>query len=321
MLSVSLMIVLLSWTASSQQLLTVQVSGPVEHVATGGGKVFVSSGDKVYSLPSTLTKTQSVTFASNVLGLAVTQDGQWLVLCHSDFSCQAIDSTDIGGSANVSASDAVSGLSLTVAVFTATVSGGHSFYTGSYGALGGGASNRRMRYNQYGFAGTCSTIEDRTSALDADSGFNEDQRIFYGGFYHSGYGYYIVTDTGGTINDLRIIRVCNDTATTLDYQYELVLLCGGSFRTNTDVVGISIVGEDTLVIGFISTHLAVQNNEICTYSLSDINKEMDDFYESCLESRSGTTAVQWLDNDPSISCSSNIIATPVSTRLMWYSYT
>ena len=318
MLSVSLMIVLLSWTASSQQLLTVQVSGLVEHVATGGGKVLVSSGDKVYSLPSTLTKTQSVTFASNVLGLAVTQDGQWLVLCHSDFSCQAIDSTDIGGSANISVSNAVSGLSLTVVVFTATVSGGHSFYTGSYGALGGGASNLRMRYNQYGFAG--STIEDRTSALDAGNGFNENQRTFYGGFYHSGYGYYIVTDLEGVSDGLRIIRVCNDTATTLDYQYELVLLCGSIIGSNTDVVGISIVDDNTLVIGFRSVQITDQVNEICTYSLSDINKEMDDFYESCLESRSGTTEVSWLNN-PSIMCSSNIIATPVSTRLTWYFYT
>ena len=175
-----------------------------------------------------------------------------------------------------------------------------------------------MRYNQYGFAG--STIEDRTSALDAGNGFNENQRTFYGGFYHSGYGYYIVTDLEGVSDGLRIIRVCNDTATTLDYQYELVLLCGSIIGSNTDVVGISIVDDNTLVIGFRSVQITDQVNEICTYSLSDINKEMDDFYESCLESRSGTTEVSWLNN-PSIMCSSNIIATPVSTRLTWYFYT
>ena len=82
--------------------------------------------------------------------LAATQDGQWLVVCYTNDSCSALNGSDLSVT-NRAISNVLPGVGTNdkIVVFTALVSGGESFYTGSF------VDNaNRIYFHQYGFAGS-----------------------------------------------------------------------------------------------------------------------------------------------------------------------
>ena len=120
------------------------------------------------------------------------------------------------------------------------------------------------------------------------------------GFFTSGYAYYVVNDppTSGATRRLCIIRVCNDSAANgFNNQYELTLGCDGSnaflYPTLLDV---SVINEETLLIAIHSDSV----DDVCSYSLSEINSLMDNAYESCVVDGTGNKNIFW---QSSVSCS------------------
>ena len=277
------------------------------HLSTGGGKVFASSHNTVYLYSSDLVQQQSVSLESVVIGLTTTQNGQWLVVCLEYGDCSVINGSNINDDPSLTVNGIV-GDSIS-ALFTTPGTDGQRFYIGSYGAIGG-SGGVRMHYSEYGFAGSQSV--DRSVIIDPSTGFQG--RDFYYGFFQSGYAYYVVSDTtGGSVRELRIIRVCNiSQSNSFDSQYELVLVCGGQF-ISINIRGISVFNEETLIIG----QTANGASRVCSYNLSDINSMMDSSYQTCVVEGSDNKNVQWVPNNQT-SCTSVISNSPTVVSLITY---
>ena len=301
------------------------------HLSTGGGKVFASSDTTVYLYSSDLVQQQSVFLESVVIGLTTTQNGQWLVVCFGNGDCSVINGSNINADPSLTVNGIVGDSS--TALFTTPDTDGQRFYMGSYGAIGGsggdsstalfitpdtdgqrfyigsygaigGSDGDRIRYSEYGFAGSQSA--DRSGTINPLTLFQQNEgRDFYYGFFQSGYAYYVVSDpTVSILRELRIIRVCNiSQSDSFDSQYELVLDCGGEFVSGINIRGISVFNEETLVIGRIFSGAS----RVCSYNLSDINSMMDSSYQTCVVDGTGVNNVRWLD--PAI-CNSSFSVSP-----------
>ena len=263
------------------------LSGSVSSLAVGGDRVFASTGNTVYRLSSDLQQQQQEPLCNDIVRLAATQDGQWLVVCCTDGSCSALNGSDLSVTnivdsnvlplPGVQASDKI-------AVFTVPVSGGESFYTGTFVD-----SANRIYFRQYGFAG--SSISRSLEEVAYQSG---GDRECYGGFYQFGYAYYIVLDTTSGSDELRIIRVCNSTADSgnIDFnnQYEVVLGCDGNTFFAPTIKGVSVLNGETLLIAITPQG---SPSRVCSYNLTVINSRMDNAYQSCVIGNSGNSNIQW----------------------------
>ena len=265
------------------------LSGSVSSLAVGGDKVFASTSSIVYQLSSDLQQQQQqqISLSNQILRLAATQDGQWLVVCYTNYSCSALNGSDVSVT-NRAVSNVLPGVGANdkITVFTAPVIGGESFYTGSF------VDNvNRIYFRQYGFAG--SSISRSLDEIAYQSGGN---RKFSSGFYQFGYSYYVVLDSiGNTHNDeLRIVRVCNSTADSgnIDFnnQYEVVLGCDGNSFFAPTIKGVSVLNGETLLIAITPQG---SPSRVCSYNLTNINSIMDSAYQSCVVGNSGNSNIQW----------------------------
>ena len=279
------------------------------HLSTGGGKVFASSDTTVYLYSSDLVQQQSVFLESVVIGLTTTQNGQWLVVCFGNGDCSVINGSNINADPSLTVNGIVGDSS--TALFTTPDTNGQRFYIGSYGEIGGSGGDK-IRYSEYGFAGSQSV--DRTEIITPLTAFQQnDGRDFYYGFFQSGYAYYVVSDTTGSLRELRIIRVCNvSQSDSFDSQYELVLDCGGQ-STSVNIRGISVFNEETLIIGRIFSG----GSRVCSYNLSDINSMMDGSYHTCVVAGIGDKNVRWVPMTQT-SCTSVISGSPTVVSLITY---
>ena len=262
------------------------LSGSVSYLAVGGDKVFASTGSTVYQLSSDLQQEQRTSLSNQILRLAATQDGQWLVVCYINSSCSALNGSDLSVTnrvvsnvlPDVEASDEI-------VVFTAPVNGGETFYTGSY--------DIRIYFRQYGFAGNSLSRTNENNQVTS-SDFQKRGREFYGGFYQFGYAYYIVIDAAsGNDDELRIVRVCNSTADSgnIDFnnQYELVLGCDTNIFFAPTIKSVSVLNGETLLIAITSSG----TSRVCSYNLTVINSVMDSAYQSCVVGNSGDSNIRW----------------------------
>ena len=262
------------------------LSGSVSSLAVGGDRVFASTGSTVYQLSSDLQQQQQTSLTNQIVRLAATQDGQWLVVCYTSGSCSALNGSDLSVT-NKAVSNVLPGVQANdkIAVFTAPVIGGESFYTGTFVD-----SVNRIYFRQYGFAGSLIS-----RSLDEIAYQPSGNRKFYDGFYQFGYVYYIVTDTtSDNNNQLRIVRVCNSTADSgnIDFnnQYEMVLGCDGNTFFAPTIKGVSVLNGETLLIAITPQG---SPNRVCSYNLTVINSRMENAYQSCVVGNSGNSNIQW----------------------------
>ena len=101
--------------------------GSVSYLAVGGDRTFAST---VYQLSSDLQQQQQISLSNQIMRLAATQDGQWLVVCYTNDSCSALNGSDLSVT-NRAVSNALPGIEASdkISVFTAHFNGGESFYT------------------------------------------------------------------------------------------------------------------------------------------------------------------------------------------------
>ena len=271
----------------SQSLISSSVSSAVTHVAVSSNGVFVSTSNEVYRFSPSLQQLGDPrgSLGGTVKGLASTVDGEWCVVCTdaNGVTCSALDGSNIAATSNRTVTN--SGDASSLVVFTA---GGNTFYTGSY------LETDEILYHQYGFAGSSLSRTTDAARQRASSGFD---RNFVSGFFAGGYAYYVAFDPplSGSNRLIRIIRVCNDSiANGFNNQYELTLGCGTNLF-NPTVLAVSVIDEETLLIA-----IRTSSVDICSYSLSDINAEMDAAYQSCVVSNTGNKNINW---ESSGSCS------------------
>ena len=293
-------VVLLTRSCHSQLL---SVSLNVSHISTGGSRVFAAAGATLYQYSFDLTQQQSKELiGGNIVGLATTPDGEWIIACVTNGGCSVIRSTDLSiVNADTADDNAVYALDAAcpgfdgISLFTSPVSNGQSYYIGSYGTKNGGGGTR-IRFNQRGFNGSSVTRDS------VGLGTKFVGRHFYGGFVLSKFVYFIVIDQVSSGQQLRIVRVCRDY--TVQSQYELRLACSTGVFKNV-VRGVSVINDETLIIG-----LTTNNQEkLCSFSISMINSMMDSAYDTCIDMGSGGTNVLW---SPITSCSNKNIKDPNS---------
>ena len=280
------LLLILHWLISvGAQSSSFTLSGSVSSLAVGGDRVFASTGSTVYQLSSDLQQQQQTSLFNQILRLAATQDGQWLVVCYTSGSCSALNGSDLSVT-NRAISNVLPGVEASdkIAVFTAPVNGGECFYTGSF------VDNANCIYfRQYGFAGSSISRSLEESAYQ--SGGN---REFYDGFYQFEYGYYIVLDATSGNDELRIVRVCNSTADSgnsdFNNQYEVVLGCDGNSFFAPTIKGVSVLNGETLLIAITPQG---SPSRVCSYNLTVINFRMDNAYQSCVVGNSGNSNIQW----------------------------
>ena len=269
-------------------------------VSNENGDVFIAAGTQLLRLNSTLELQESVTVSGGgeLVRIALSPDGSKLVGCAGGDSrmCLVYNSDDLDSGPNATVNDAdyltENGL--------AVIAIGDSFYLGSEGAIMQG--NDRILLSQYQYASE--TVRTREYNVLV-SGFN---RYFYGGFTMNGYVYYFVADQ--TPTGIRVLRVCdcahaNETCSSMQFDalYELTLQCIGSSAT-TRVCGVHLLesfadlNEPLVVVTQCDT--ASTRNRACAFRMSDIDNEMDAYYEVC---RVGTTQNYQLPWDLSILCS------------------
>ena len=278
----------------------------VSHIATGGDQVFASAGSDIHRYSTDLDQLQSTSLTGTVVGLTATPDGQFVVACIASGPCFVRNGTNITDEVrnvmNVyGATSEADGLTL----FTANVSGVLSFYAGSYGQINNDGTTN-IRFNQYGLVGNSI---DRSPSIGSENDFD---RQYYGGFYLRDYAYYIVLDPDGALQQLRIIRVCNEGS--LESQYELQLGCGSALSSAV-VRGVSVIDDEILVIGITSVSVF----RLCSYNILEINSLMNNTYRTCiLEGDSNGRNVLWA-TDSSETCTQGIKNNPepVSRRNMF----
>ena len=268
---------------------------PVSGLASNGalGGVYVSAGVEVYSLSQDLQQLDQLTLeGTEVSGMSVSYDGQWLVICSLDSFCRVIDGSALNAAPNTTQEEAIAGGTAEVAVFTDT---GNTFYTGGVGTLSG---NRHV-FGQFGFAGN-----NLTRPFNPLPAVDDVTRVMYGGFYKSPYAYYVAVDTvtSGFGNQIRIVRVCNEAAVeSIDFGavYEVELDCGSV--SVEQLAGVSLVNGESLILGVTSS----ASSAVCLYNLSSIDNVMDNFYQDCLVGSDGfsNNVDAWVGDAYSFSCS------------------
>ena len=303
----SLLLILHLLISIGAQSSSFTLSGSVSSLAVGGDRVFASTGSTVYQLSSDLQQQQQTSLFNQILRLAATQDGQWLVVCYTNGSCSTLNGSDLSV-INRAVSYVTPGVQASdkIAVFTVPVIGGESFYTGTFVD-----SVNRIYFRQYGFAG--SSISRSLDEFAYQSGGN---REFYDGFYQFGYVYYIVLDTSSGNDELHIVRVCNSTADSgnIDFnnQYEVVLGCDGNTFFGPTIKGVSVLNGETLLIAITPSG---SPSRVCSYNITVINFRMENAYQSCVVGNSGNSNIQWGTQ----SCS-GLSGTMVSSIMMYLMY-
>ena len=255
-------------------------------VSNENGDVFIAAGTELLRLNSTLELQESVTVSGGgeLVRIALSPDGSKLVGCVGGDSrtCLVYNSDDLdsGPNAMVNNADYVIGNGLAVIAIS------DSFYLGSKETLQG---NDRILLSQYQYASE--TVRTREYNVLV-SGFD---RYFYGGFTKNGYVYYFVADQRPT--GIRVLRVCdcahaNGPCSSMQFDalYELTPQCIGSISVTTRVCGVhlleSFADQNEPLVVMTQCDTAGTRNRACAFLLSDIDNEMDTYYEVC---RVGTT--------------------------------
>ena len=115
---------------------------------------------------------------------------------------------------------------------------------------------------------------------DYDEAFNDKNfhhRKFLHGFEQTEFVYFVVQDNGTTeiTNNVRIMRFCNDME--FEAAYEAILDCG----TVSDKSKVTVSTTPFDVFALTIAVATDDDTNICSFSLDDINSEMDASYSLC----------------------------------------
>ena len=214
--------------------------------------------------------------------IALSPDGSRLVGCLGDNrTCLVYSSSDLNSGASARVDNALYRAENGLAI----VAMEEGFYLGSEGSSfrGSGITNNEIHFAQYNYSGNIvRTTEGNPFTVDP-TGF---VRHFYGGFTRNGYVYYFVADENPSANAVRVLRICDcsQEACTSQFEalYEQVLSCGGSTTAATRVCGVDLLESFADQTGplVVVTQCNVRNRA-CAFRLSDIDGDMDAFYNEC----------------------------------------
>ncbi len=262
-----------------------QVGEGVDMAVDSGGRVFLAAGTRLLRLDGDLNLSEDVA-VSTILQIALSNDGNNLVVCFSDESCAVHDSGNFSAGELLSVEQA-SASPDNLALFT---SPDDTFYIGSEGSIPG--SSGVVYLTQYGFGASPFVRSSGNDFPVQTSGFS---RLFGGGFTHGMYAYYIVIDDSNNDLAVRAVRVCDvdNCVSQCDFAalYEAEIPCG-TLSTGQTICGVSLVESflgspgPTLVYS-----VCGPRNHICSVPLASIDDEFLSTYSTC-STQDGTQTIK-----------------------------
>ena len=290
----TLVLLLLSLqTCFCQPSLSLPASPSSVAVNRENGEVFIAAASQLLRLSSMLEPLDNVTVSGGgeFVLLALSPDGSTLVGCLGGDSrtCLVYNSEDLSSGPSATVDNAHYSSENGLAIIAMN----DSFYLGSEGAFAGGG-NDNIYLAQYSY--TSDTV--RTTGGERYIVDRADfVRYFYGGIARNGYVYYFVADQDPS--SVRVLRVCDCARTTCSSQfealYEQVLQCIGSAAT-TRVCGVHLLESFAGLAGplvVVTQCDSGTRNRACAFLLSDIDGDMDAFYDECRDGTNSNAGAPW----------------------------
>ena len=286
-----------SW---SQPSFSLPASPSSVAVSSDSEEVFVAAGAQLLRLDGQLRLLENVTVSGELLRIALSSGGGRLVGClgGSSRTCLVFNSSSLASGATAT----VSGARYLTENGVAVIAVDHSFYLGSEGAVS--ASNNRIQLGQYQYTAENTPVRAREYIVDTGGG-NSFDRLFYGGFARNGYVYYFVADQAGAENGIRVLRVCDCVCdcesgsysrSSFEALYELTLRCGSGSSSATEVCGVTLLetfaDRDEPVVVVTQCEVSIRNR-VCGYLLSDIDSNMNTFYNQCRDNALPQIDLPW----------------------------
>ena len=243
------------------------------------GKIYTAAGSQLYRLNSDLVQEESWPLRTDAVNISLSSDGRWLVVCLTDLSCEVYNANNFSAGHVFRRENAVRSV-MNLALFAAE----DSFYVGSITENINGAQNE-ITLSQYRFT---ASQNDMVASATYEIDRNGFERNFYSGFVRGSFAYYIASDNNPPTDNVRsfkVMRVCHNS--NFGALYELSLTCRSSPGTDVRVSGVSVVDEDfgglagPVVILSRNRPANSAQNHVCLYSLVDIDREMQEKYDSC----------------------------------------
>ena len=225
--------------------------------------------------------------SSNTVNISLSSDGQWLVVCLTNLSCEVYNATNFSAGPIFRRDNVIISVD-NFALFVAE----DSFYVGGI-TLNTQGAQERIILRRYGFAGSQAGIEVSGSYQITESNF---VRNFYGGFVRGSYAYYFVIDNNPSdVRSVRVMRVCHNSD--FNALYELTLPCGIPPNSNSRIGGVSVVenfagATGTTVVLSRNQQQSSNRNFVCLFDLDMINSNMQQKFDTCTTSTGSNTPEQ-----------------------------
>ena len=257
-------------------------------VNRNNGDVFIAADSQLTRLSRDLVLQESIAVSGELVRIELSPDGSRLVGClgGDTRTCLVYNTSDLTSGAIATVENAHYNPENGLAIITTD----NSFYLGSEGSitiLGGGQDIIFLAQYNY----TSELIRNTAGTVRYTVDVNAFVRHFYGGVARNDYVYYFVADQ--TPSGVRVLRVCDCarqdacSSDTWDALYEMPLNCRSGAVASTRVCSVDLVesfGDENgplVVVSWCDDGNMNARNRVCAYKLSEIDNDMDDYYNQC----------------------------------------
>ena len=288
---------LLSWLTMSTAMEPTHLlqTGTITNVyVTEPGDLFIAtSTGSLYNMSSTELTVQDVyQFSTSICKGGLVADQHHVFLCLCNGSCFAIEN----GTTSLLPQDITIADSIQYVMLTFN----SSLYTGSYGTHQWIPLKGTYLHN----VGYASNTINRQEFYYTYTGISIFSRRFVAGFESNGFIYFLVQDKMNSHNDIRVLRVCEDTnvsEASFRALYEAHLKAipdsATSFLVNGQLVTIGTVTMVMMSMSFEGTSV------VYGVKLADVNGVMNKSFNDCISANEKKIAVPWRDPKNQEKCS------------------
>ena len=269
-------------------------------VNRNNGDVFITTDSQLLRLSRDLVVQESIAVSGDIVRIELSPDGSRLVGClgGDTRTCLVYNTSDLTSGAIATVENAHYNPENGLAIITTD----NSFYLGSEGAIdiqGGGLADIFLAQYYY----TSELIRNTAGTVRYQVDSNDFMRHFYGGITTNDYVYYFVADQSPS--DVRVLRVCDCarqdacSSDSWDALYEMPLNCRSGAVASTRVCSVDLVesfgdeDEPLVVVSWCDDGDMNIRNRACAFKLSEIDNDMDDYYNQCAGGSIFNTNLPW----------------------------
>ena len=240
-------------------------------------RIFLSSERLLYRLNGTTFELEEKrNLSTEVVGIALSSDDRWLVVCLTDLSCEVYNASNLSAQPVYRRENVIS--SRHISLFVAN----NSFYVGSILTTGSGVQ-QQILLGQYGFERNRSNVMSYGSYDISRTGF---KRTLHDGFVWGKHAYFFaINNDPVSVRSVKVMRVCHNS--NFHALYELGLTCSLSTPSaDTYISGLSVVEDfagshsgPTIIMS--KSRPQSSRNFVCLFSLDSVDNMMEEKYNTC----------------------------------------